>query len=459
MRTENLIRLIAIGLALISVVSPAQCLLSSPAEYGISSEQLTNGLEVIVIENHQVPLVTIVMAVKNGACVETPEYDGLSHLYEHMFFKANEAIPNQEAYLERTRELGMVWNGFTSQEAVVYFFTMYKDDMREGMIFMRNAIETPLFDEAELERERQVVLAEYDRADADPFHHLMREVDKELWYAYPWRKDVLGNRTIIATATQEKLRTIQQSYYIPNNCALIVAGDVEPAKVFDMAEGVFSEWQKREDPSIKYPIPIHPPLGESRSVVVTRPVNAITLMVEWQGPSVFKNPQDTYAADVFSLLLDNPSSKFQKNLVDSGLFTSCSLRYTTLNNTGPIMIVAQTDVEHFAEAKEALIDEIKKFDQPNYFTAEELANAKNQLVTSRVYETERASDFAITLTWWWCAAGLNYYLGYNDNVSEVDRAAINRYVDTYILDKPFAMGTLLSEGDQQILGLEGGVIA
>ena len=247
MRTENvenLIRLIAIGLALISVVSPAQCLLSSPAEYGISSEQLTNGLEVIVIENHQVPLVTIVMAVKNGACVETPEYDGLSHLYEHMFFKANEAIPNQEAYLERTRELGMVWNGFTSQEAVVYFFTMYKDDMREGMIFMRNAIETPLFDEAELERERQVVLAEYDRADADPFHHLMREVDKELWYAYPWRKDVLGNRTIIATATQEKLRTIQQSYYIPNNCALIVAGDVEPAKVFDMAEGYLANGKK-----------------------------------------------------------------------------------------------------------------------------------------------------------------------------------------------------------------------
>ena len=75
-------------------------------KYGITTRFLENGLEVIVIENHSVPLVTVELDVKNGAYTESPEYDGLSHLYEHMFFKANAKIPSQEAYMERIRELG-----------------------------------------------------------------------------------------------------------------------------------------------------------------------------------------------------------------------------------------------------------------------------------------------------------------------------------------------------------------
>ena len=81
----------------------------------IHSKFLANGLEVIVIENPVVPLVTIELDVKNGAYTESPEYDGLSHLYEHMFFKANGNIPSQERYSERVRELGASWNGTTSE--------------------------------------------------------------------------------------------------------------------------------------------------------------------------------------------------------------------------------------------------------------------------------------------------------------------------------------------------------
>jgi zinc protease len=73
---------------------------------GVQSRKLANGLEVLVIENHSVPLVTIELDVKNGAYTEGPEFSGLSHLYEHMFFKANRTIPSQEAYLRRLNQLG-----------------------------------------------------------------------------------------------------------------------------------------------------------------------------------------------------------------------------------------------------------------------------------------------------------------------------------------------------------------
>ena len=71
-------------------------------------KKLNNGLEVVVIENHKVPLATIEIAVRNGAYTEGPEYSGLSHLFEHMFFKANRDYPDQESFIKRTQELGAI---------------------------------------------------------------------------------------------------------------------------------------------------------------------------------------------------------------------------------------------------------------------------------------------------------------------------------------------------------------
>jgi len=145
---------------------------------------LENGLDVIVIENATVPLVTIEIDVRNGAFTEPPEYDGLSHFFEHMFFKANGSIPNQQKFLERTRELGMTFNATTSEERVNYSFTILKDSLKAGLEFMKAAITTPLFLKEELERERLVVIDEYDRNESNPIFHLNQEVNKKLWYKY-----------------------------------------------------------------------------------------------------------------------------------------------------------------------------------------------------------------------------------------------------------------------------------
>src|SRR6185369_8443051 len=105
---------------------------------------------VLVVEDHALPLVTIEIAARNGSMTESPEYNGLSHLYEHMFFKANKALPNQEAYMARLRELGIQFNGTTNTERVNYFFTTTADHFDDAMVFMRDAIVTPIFDEKEL---------------------------------------------------------------------------------------------------------------------------------------------------------------------------------------------------------------------------------------------------------------------------------------------------------------------
>src|SRR6059036_291633 len=119
----------AFAATLWAVAAPAQQVPQLP----ITSRTLGNGLEIIVIESHALPIVTVELEVRNGAFTQTPEYDGLSHLYEHMFFKANRAIPSQEQYLKRATELGLAWNGTTREENVAYYATVGVDSLAPAL--------------------------------------------------------------------------------------------------------------------------------------------------------------------------------------------------------------------------------------------------------------------------------------------------------------------------------------
>lgn len=422
-------------------------------KYGIYNKFLDNGLEVIVIQNSAVPLVTIELDVKNGAYTETPEYDGLSHLYEHMFFKANKKIPNQERYMERLREIGAIFNGTTSEERVNYYFTLTKDNIEEGMEFMYDAATSPLFLEEELINERPVVTGEYDRAESSPFFHLTVGVDKKVFWKYYSHKNVIGDREILITTTPEKMRTIQERFYSPNNSALILAGDLTAEEGFQLAEKYFSSWEKGPDPFATYKSPEHPPIPKTETVVIEKPVNAVTFLMRWHGPSVTKDARSTYAADVLSYILSQETSKFHKTLVESGLAYGVNFGYYTLNYTGPISIFAQTSAENYEKCQQAVLEEIKKMTADDYFTDEQLENAKTILAIDEQYNRERPSEFSHTVGFWWAVAGLDYYINYIDNLKKVKREDIKRYLTTYVLDQPYINGVLCSPDQRKTIGL------
>ena len=147
----------------------------------IPSKVLANGLEVIVLEDHSVPVVTIELAVRNGSFTEPPELNGLSHLYEHMFFKSNERS-KAEGYHDKAADLGMLSNAQTQYEVVNYYTTTINTGLREAMTFMRDAIRYPLFDKQELDQEIVVVLDELNQHRSNPFFYLFDATDKKLWY-------------------------------------------------------------------------------------------------------------------------------------------------------------------------------------------------------------------------------------------------------------------------------------
>jgi zinc protease len=419
----------------------------------IQRKVLANGLEVIVVENHGVPLATIEIDVKNGSFTQSPEYEGLAHMYEHMFFRANSTYPEPNQFWDRASDLGAVFNGTTAEERVNYYMTVPAEKLADGIHLLSTALREPLFRKDELERERQVVIGEYDRNESSPFFALSRDMDAKLYPGNFSRKDIIGDRQIILTTTPEKMRTIQKKYYVPNNSALIVAGDVSPATVFSLVEKELGPWSRGADPFAADPIPAIPSLQKSEAVLVEAPVGAVTVQVQWQGPSVGQDPKSTYAADVFSDVLNDPGSKFQQRLVDDGLWQGIGVNYYTLNHTGPITISGQTSAPQLREALSALYGEIAKFDTPGYFTSDELQAVKAHRAVTSAFDRERASGFAHTLGFWWSVASLEYYMGYVDYMAQQSLDDLRAYARKYIVDKPHIAGVLIAPDARRSLNL------
>jgi zinc protease len=420
----------------------------------IQRRVMANGMEVIVVERHGVPLATVEINVRNGSFTQPPGSEGLAHLYEHMFFKANTRLPRPDEFIQRASELGAVFNAQTQEERVNYYMTLPKDSVGGAIELIAAALREPKFLREELERERVVVLGEYDRNESNPFFSLQTEVGK-LTYPGQWsRKNIIGERPVLQSVTPDQLREIQRKYYVPNNAVLIVAGDVVPDAIFRLAESAFGDWKREADPFEEDPPPPIPPLGRSTGVIVEQAVNAVTVYLEWQGPSVRREMAATYAADVFSDALNQAGSTLQRRLVDTGLFQSIGVNYYTLNQVGPISIVGQTTPDQLKQALAALDAEIARLADPGYITADQLEATKAERAVSTAFGIDRASEFSHTLGFWWSVAGgLEYYMGYVDNMAKQTLADLQTYARTYIIDKPRVVGILIDPESRRRLGL------
>ena len=450
------------------------------------SKTLPNGLEVIVLPDPSVPIVTVELAVRNGSFTESPEFHGLSHLYEHMFFKPNMALVLRDcegqtsrfsvppictraqalkpsigdiSYLSNANKVS-IFNGTTREEIVNYYFTTTRDYLSTAVRFVNDSVRYPTFDEQEFENEKKVVIGEIDRHEANPFGYLDLAIKQKLFYKYPTRKDPQGTRESVGTSTLEKMRTIQARYYVPNNSALIVTGDAKPEEVFKVAEQIMGSWEKRaKDPFVEFPLVEHPPLPKSEAVIIERPADSLSdpsagqnVFVElgWHGPSIGKDDAATYAADVFSYIISQPNSRFQRNLVDSGLMNSVGFGYYTQRNVGPINLVLSTDPAKAKAAMNAAYQEISAFTRPDYFTDEELEAAKTILENNDLFDREKASEYAHTLGFWWSSTGIDYFRGYHTKLRAVTRADINKYLNTYVIGKNHvAVALATPEGKKQ----------
>lgn len=446
------------------------------------NKKLANGLEVIVLPDSSVPLVTVEIAVRTGSFTEPLEFNGLSHLFEHLIFKPNRAVriwgcekflkeKNAAAYqsancseqlkykkdvgnvdyLNYDDQMGAARNATTREEVVNYYLTTTSPYLPIAIKKMSDAIRFPVFTKTFLENEKKIVIGEIDRREDSTGEILQEAIQNRLFYKYPTRKRVSGTRETVNSATIEKLEKIKSRYYVPNNTALIVTGDVEPEKVFKLAEESLGAWKKREvDPFKEFPLVEHPPLKKSEGVIIeNNRVNSVIMQIGWLGPSIGKDDEATYAADVFSYILAQPDSKFSREMMDSGVAIQAGLGYYTQRNVGPIFMTLVTSPENAREALDKVYQQIEQFDDPDYFTDQELENSKTLFEARALFEREKLTIYTHTLAFWWSTTEIDYYRGYYKNLRAVSRKDINRYVQTYIKNKPRVSVALLSDSSQK----------
>ena len=407
---------------------------------------LPNGLQVLVIEDHSVPLATIEIAVKNGSYTEPPEFNGLSHLYEHMFFKANKDYPSQEAFMDRVKALGIAFNGTTNTERVNYFFTLPSYKLTDGLKFINSAIQYPKFDSLEMKKENVVVDGEFQRGESSPFFALSDSMNHHMYGDLYSRKNVIGNHEVILNATPAKMEAIKNKFYWPNNSLLTVAGNVNHEDVFKQVEQIIGGWKPSGfDPFEKYPVPEFAPLKSNDYVIVVSknariPYNSMM----WFGPDTRHDLKSTYAADVFSYILSQNSSAFSRALVDSGLAYQANLSYYTQKYGGSITLAVVPNPSKIEQCLAEVKKQISMFDDNNYFTDQQMATAKRQLEIEDIRSREITSEYVHSVSFWWTSATLDTYFTYLDNLRKVSRQDIQDYIRKYIKNKPFVSGLLLS---------------
>ncbi|HIH98064.1 MAG TPA: insulinase family protein [Thermoplasmata archaeon] len=432
-------------------------------EEKLYTKKLENGLEVIVYEKHDGPIATLLMVVRAGAQIENSGLDGLAHLHEHVFvygLRDNSTIP--EDLRKKVENVPFNYYGMTSYAYSIYTFTPFlTEDTEKAMILLSDGFLNPWMGKSDqelqsvLSEEKTSVLAEYDRNQSEPYFAMQKAKIRNLWTAYPSIMDVIGDRKEVASATIGELRYIGDKFYIPNNCALIVAGDVNHEEIFELAEKYFWSWEPGKDPFSDYPYK-NPPLNRSAIKVVQGDVSQIRITISFIGPGCCEEREDTYPMDILLNILNNPSSRFQKKMVDSGLFTSCHVSYLTLSRDSSIDFVGDTTPKKFRQAHEALLEEIESLGEKGYFTREELKNGKLCITNQEVWEGERSNEYAHTLAFWWSSCGLDYYNSYEKNIKSTSYEDLEEFIDEYIVREPHVSIILISPKDLKSLNLSKG---
>ncbi|PZP43105.1 MAG: insulinase family protein [Pseudopedobacter saltans] len=416
-------------------------------------KKLSNGLDVLAIEDNTVPLATIMVTIKNGAYTEPPRFNGLSHLYEHMFFKSNKDYPTLDEFQYQESKLGINSNATTSYEKVNYFFTLPKKNLKPGLNFMNSALRFPKFDKNEMEREKIVVNAEFQRKESNPYYALADAMNRHMWGDLYSRRNTIGNHNVILSATPDLMDSIKNKYYYPNNSLLTIAGDIDHNEVFNLVEKIFGSWAHSPfDPFELWPIPTFEPLEKNDYFIVESQIAKVPIIEFcWQGPEMHDDITSTYAADVFSYAVEQNSSKLNKALVQSGLALDVSVSYLTLNHKGPITILIVPNANKLKECIEEAKRQISLFKSDDYLTDDQIENAKRALDVNKIIQRESALNYSEELSFWWASTSLDYFSTYLENVNKISRQDIQNYIQRYIIGKPYCAGLIINPSQKSLL--------
>src|SRR5213078_3144535 len=347
--------------------------------------KLENGLEVILSEDHRLPMVAVNLWYHVGPANELPGRTGFAHLSEHMMFEGSRHVPGSSHfhYLEAAGASDI--NGTTDFDRTNYFETLPSNQLELALWLEsdRMGYLPDKLDQANLsnqqdvvrnERRQSVENAPYGVVEEGLFHQLF---PKE----HPYYGDVIGSHADVQSAKLEDVRSFFKLYYAPNNASLAIVGDFDPEKARELVQKYFGPLKRGQDvPKIKAHTPA---IATERRAVVQDNVQLPRVYMAWLTSPIFK-PGDAEADLAATILGGGRSSRLYKKLVYEKQIAqdvSVNQQSLILGSVFEVHVTAKAEVklEDLEKAINTELDAFRK-DGP---TAEELMRARN-VIESRI---------------------------------------------------------------------------
>jgi len=317
---------------------------------------LSNGLRVIVHEDKTTPFVAVNVCYNVGAKHEDPQRTGFAHLFEHLTFGGSLNVADFDLH---TQQAGGTNNAFTSNDITNYYVTLPASNIETALWLESDRMLGPKFTKKGLDTQRNVVIEEFrQRSLNKPYGdiwHLLRNLSYRI---HPYRWPTIGlSVDHIEKASMDEVKDFFFHHYAPNNAILVISGNINQSKAFELAEKWFGNIPERE---INNPVILPEPLQtEDRSETVFRNVPIDTFYIAWHMGS--RTDKDFYATDLLSdILASGNSSRVEEKLVrEQKLFVEADVFLSGENEPGLFIATGKVNESvDFAFAQKALIDEI-----------------------------------------------------------------------------------------------------
>ena len=413
--------------------------------------KLDNGLEVILSEDHRLPLVAVNLWYHVGPANELPGRTGFAHLFEHMMFEGSKHVPgsSHNHYLEAAGASDI--NGTTDFDRTNYFETLPSNQLELALWLEsdRMGYLPDQLDQANLSNQQDVVRNERrESLENTPYGVVEEGLYHQLFpKEHPYYAQVIGSHADIQAAKIEDVRNFFKLYYAPNNASVAIVGDFDPEKARELVEKYFGPLKRGEEvPKIKARTP---PITSERRAVIQDNVQLPKIYMGWLTSPIYK-PGDAEADLGATILGGGKSSRLYKKLVyekQIALDVAVNQQSLILGSIFEIQVTARPGVKP-EDLEKAINSELDAFRTGGPTTAE-LSRARNVIESRIIERLETLGGFGGVAD---RLNGYNHFLGTPDFLA----ADIARYENASSESiQAFAQGQLKSNQRAVVYGVPG----
>ena len=368
---------------------------AGPLKIDYEKFTLANGLDVILSEDHRLPLVAVNIWYHVGPANEIAGRTGFAHLFEHMMFQGSKHVPGDLHFKTVEASGGTDLNGTTDFDRTNYFETMPADRLETALWLESDRMGYLLddLDQSKLSNQQDVVRNERRQSvENQPYGIVEEELFHQLFpKGHPYYASVIGSHADIQAAKLDDVKAFFKQYYAPNNASLVIVGDINKGATRSLVEKYFGSLKRGAD--VPKPSVTTPPITTERRAVVTDKIELPRVYMAWLTSPIFR-PGDADADITSGVLGGGKSSRLYKALVyDKQIAQDVSAQQQSLTQGSVFTIQVTARPGHSADELEKAIDEeLRKFRESGPDAAE-VDRARNVIETGIVQGLERFGGF------------------------------------------------------------------